>query len=133
METDSNTALAEVIATAALRLTLLAQVFPEGSPGVYRDSAHGSHATKIGMQAWQNMREGKGVMFSQQCDDSSGIADRIALVKLPGSPEGDRHGATCALILASHGNDAVRASFCMSTEPASRLMPAKSSPFRRQS
>lgn len=78
---------------------------------VHWGSAHGSRAAKIGMQAWQDMREGKGVMSSQQCDDSSGIADKMALVKLPRCPEADTHGATCALVLASHSDDAVRASF----------------------
>ena len=77
---------------------------------VHRGSAHGSHAAKIGMQAWQDMREGK-LMSSQQCDDSSGIADKMALVKLPRCTEADTHGATCALVLASHGDDAVRSSF----------------------
>ena len=102
-----------------LEMILLAQVSLEGSPVVHQGSAHGSHAAKIGMQAWQDMREGKGVMSSQQCDDSSGIADKIALLKLPGCPEGESHGATCALILASHGDDAVGALYCMSTKPAS--------------
>lgn len=90
-------------------MILLTQVSLEGSPVVHRGSAHSSHAIKIGMQAWQDMCEGKGVMSSQQCDDSSGIADKIALVKLPRCPEGDAHGATCALILASDDDDAVGA------------------------
>lgn len=111
-------------------MILLAQVLLEGSPVVQRGSAHGSYAAKIGMQAWQDMREGKGLMSCQQCDDSSGIADKIALVKLPRCPEGDTHGATCALILVSHGDDAVRALFCMSTEPASMSMPASLLPLQ---
>ncbi len=62
------------------------------------------------MQAWRDMREGEGIMSSQRCDDSSEIADKIALVMLPSCPDADMHGATCALLLASHGDDAVRAS-----------------------
>lgn len=60
------------------------------------------------MLAWQEMRESRGVMSSQLCNDASGIADKIALVKLPACPETGSRPATCALLLASTSGDVVR-------------------------
>ena len=67
---------------------LLLQVLPEGSPHQHMGSGHSRQAARIGMLAWQEMREGRGVMSSQLCNDVSGIADKIAVVKLPRLPRG---------------------------------------------
>ena len=73
------------------------------------------------MLAWQEMREGRGVMSSQLINDASGIADKIAVVKLPACPEAGTRPATCALLLASRSNDVVR-------EPAVMLQGSAQAP-----
>ena len=85
----------------------LLQVLPAGSPHQHPGSGHSRQAAKIGMLAWQEMRVGRGVMSGQLCDDASGIADKIAVVKLPACPEAGLRPATCALMLASRSDDVV--------------------------
>lgn len=87
---------------------VLLQVLPEGSPFQHLGSGHSRQAARIGMLAWQEMMEGRGAMSSQLCGDASGIADRIAVVKLPACPEAGTRPATCALLLASRSDDVVR-------------------------
>jgi len=89
------------------------QVIPEGTLLSRPRSGHASHAARIGMLAWQEMQEGRGVMSSQLCDDASGIADRLAIVELPDCPGLDPQPATSALILASMQDDVVRHQSCL--------------------
>lgn len=80
------------------------QVLPEGNPRQYTLNARSGHAALVGMQAWGELRANRGAMSGQLCDDASGIADKIALVKLP---EWQEAPPSCALVLASRQKDAV--------------------------
>ena len=88
------------------------QVLLEDSPLQLSESGHSRQAARIGMKVWQEMREGRGVMSGPLCDDASGIADKLAIVKLPACPapwqQAGQQPATCALILASESDDVVR-------------------------
>ncbi len=89
-------------------IRVLLQVLPEGSPHQHLGSGHSRQAARIGMHAWQEMRDGRGLTSSQLCNDISGIADKLAVVKLPACPEAGSRPATCALLLASGSDDVVR-------------------------
>ncbi|CAL5227982.1 g11033 [Coccomyxa viridis] len=97
------------MATVALSKEVLQrpQVLPEGSPHQHLGSGHSRQAARIGMHAWQEMRDGRGLTSSQLCNDISGIADKLAVVKLPACPEAGSRPATCALLLASGSDDVV--------------------------
>ena len=88
------------------------QVLPEGSPQQVLEEAYSGDAATIGLQVYKEMQAGKGVMSSQLCDDTCKIAEKMAIVKLPGSAGA---AATSALVLASTQSDAVspRRTLCM--------------------
>ena len=79
-------------------------MLPEGSAQQTLEDAYSSNAARIGLQVYREMQAGKGVMSSQLCDDTCKIAEKMAIVKLPGSPG---VAATSALVLASTQSDAV--------------------------
>ena len=89
-------------------IRVLVQVLPEGSPLQQLGSGHSRQAARTGMLAWQEMQAGRGVLSSQLCDGTNGIADQIAIVKLPACPDAGSRPATCALLLASDSDDVVR-------------------------
>ena len=60
------------------------------------------------MLAWQEMQDGRGVLSTELCDCSSGIADKIAIVRLPACPDAGSRPATGALLLAAESDNVVR-------------------------
>ena len=80
------------------------QVLPEGSPQQAMEDAYSSDAARIGLEVYKEMQAGEGVMYGQLCNDTCEIAEKMAIVKLPGSSGA---AATSALVLASTQSDAV--------------------------
>ena len=79
-------------------------MLPEDSAQQTLEDAHSGNAARIGLQVYREMQAGEGVMYGQLCNDTCKIAEKMAIVKLPGSSGA---AATSALVLASTQSDAV--------------------------